>query len=129
MVQDSGMMKNNKSFTYLTEINASASASQDFLTTARKLLRGTGVKLRLNGRNPNRKQFYGNDRFFSRKYRQNLPIRLSTSIYINLTSSGSSSHPRCYGIFENKFDILTTKKMLNNLIDIYRKNGTNIFIN
>lgn len=115
-------MKNKKSLTYLTEIDASSAASLEFLATARKLLRGTGVKLRLNGRNPNRKQFYGNDQFLSHKYRQTLPIEFATSVYINLALSGP------YSFSAMRDDILIAKKMLNNLIDIYRKNGTNIFI-
>lgn len=112
----------NKSNSYLTTIDATNPVSKDFLQIARKLLRGSKIKLRVSGRHPNRKRFYGDCFRLERIYRQNFPIRYATSYYINLTYSTEFA-PNDY------YDRMAlAKKILANLIGIYKKNGSNIFI-
>lgn len=113
----------DKSPTFITEVSKSNPIYQEFIDTCRALLRGSGSALRLNGRHANRKQFYKNDRYLRRKYRQDFPLNLATSIYINLRPSANNSDWMAF----NK-QVKAVRPILQNLVQMYKNNGTNIFI-
>lgn len=53
-------------------------AGNSFVSDCRKLLRGTGVGLRVRGRNPNRKQFYTKTGYGKHPYCQDLPVKYAS---------------------------------------------------
>lgn len=121
-----------KSPTYVVEVSKADPVYKDFIATCRALLRRSGVRLRLSGRHPNRKKFYENTRL-NRQYRQNFPINLATSIYINLQPAAAikpSSWEKDYINYRTTFDkqMKAVRPILQNLVQMYKNNGTNIFI-
>ena len=113
----------DKSPTYVVEVSKADPVYKDFIATCRAMLRGSGLALRLNGRHPNRKGFYKNNLYLARRYRQDFPINFATSIYINLRPATNNNDWMAF----NK-QVKAVRPILQNLVQLYKDNGTNIFI-
>jgi len=82
------------------------SEGMNFLSDLRKLFKDTGMRVIRQGRNPNRKQFYSNEKYGYRQYGhrkhiycQNLPLNFSThfGLYVRFVN-GNFVRDQSYSI-------------------------------
>ena len=99
-------------------------AGNGFVSDCRKLLRGSGVRLRVRGRNPNRKQFYTKTGYGKHPYCQDLPVKYAShyALYVRTDPQNRTSVDEHYALCDR------AKIVIDTINKIYQLNNINLNI-